>query len=311
MKKVQIYSEEPLNSGENHFELDWFGQFKHPTVQEEFIYYCLKQKSPYYFVIIGFMIISWSFAEAIASLIYHEGTVAEYAFDAISFFLVFVAIITGTQLFVFASRKRESLFHSYVQVIFIFSLNFLLYVKISKQIEQGTLACIPADIVKMQESQQRQSERSSHGLLLTLPICPSSTSYISLLSFDMKVVMSAAPLLMTVILYEPRLYVIEICNLIMATLILYSIKASYFNFLPGGIAFIILSMIFYDLHRQRIQSFLTNIKLREILNERERNADAIHAMEMRHMIGNVAHDLKTVGSSLILFLLSPDIVFLR
>lgn len=53
--------------------------------------------------------------------------------------------------------------------------------------------------------------------------------------------------------------------------------------------------VLLDLHTHNVAAFLTSYKLREILLEKERNADRAAATEMRHMIGNVAHDLKTVS----------------
>lgn len=53
--------------------------------------------------------------------------------------------------------------------------------------------------------------------------------------------------------------------------------------------------IIVDLHIHNVASFLTSHQLRETLLEKERNADRVAATEMRHMIGNVAHDLKTVS----------------
>jgi hypothetical protein len=52
--------------------------------------------------------------------------------------------------------------------------------------------------------------------------------------------------------------------------------------------------LFLDLHIHNMAAFLTNDQLRRILEEKERNADKLASQEMRHMIGNVAHDLKTV-----------------
>lgn len=52
--------------------------------------------------------------------------------------------------------------------------------------------------------------------------------------------------------------------------------------------------VLLDLHLHHVAAFLTSYQLREILLEKERNADQAAAAEMRHMIGNVAHDLKTV-----------------
>jgi hypothetical protein len=49
-----------------------------------------------------------------------------------------------------------------------------------------------------------------------------------------------------------------------------------------------------ELKRQHYVLFLTNQKLQDILAEREKAADEANATEMRHLIGNLAHDLKTV-----------------
>eukprot|EP01040_Poterioochromonas_malhamensis_P005101 gene5101-biopygen855 len=48
-----------------------------------------------------------------------------------------------------------------------------------------------------------------------------------------------------------------------------------------------------QIHFQRVQSFLHQRKVQQLLEENQKNADANHAMEMRHMISNIAHDLKT------------------
>jgi hypothetical protein len=58
----------------------------------------------------------------------------------------------------------------------------------------------------------------------------------------------------------------------------------------------IVLILFHEMQCRRVKAFINYTFLIEMLAVRERNADAIHAMEMRHMIGNVAHDLKTVSS---------------
>ena len=50
-----------------------------------------------------------------------------------------------------------------------------------------------------------------------------------------------------------------------------------------------------DIHVQNVASFLTYHELKETLLEKERLTEQNNASEMRHMIGNVAHDLKTVS----------------
>eukprot|EP01031_Cornospumella_fuschlensis_P032188 gene32188-38932_t len=53
-----------------------------------------------------------------------------------------------------------------------------------------------------------------------------------------------------------------------------------------------LAMIFEN-YRYNKSLFLVTLRLRNTLKERDENADQVHATEMRHMIANVAHDLKT------------------
>ncbi len=55
------------------------------------------------------------------------------------------------------------------------------------------------------------------------------------------------------------------------------------------------AFILYDNQRQNMEVFLLTQKLSFLLSENERMAAETHATEMRHMIGNVAHDLKTVS----------------
>lgn len=66
-----------------------------------------------------------------------------------------------------------------------------------------------------------------------------------------------------------------------------------------------LVLILYDSSCHKLTLFYHYDNLRKTLAENERKADEIHATEMRHMIGNVAHDLKTV-SVLVFTLEYPD-----
>jgi hypothetical protein len=59
------------------------------------------------------------------------------------------------------------------------------------------------------------------------------------------------------------------------------------------LTFVITLIVDAQIHK--VQMFLTTRKLGDILEENERMALHNHAQEMRHMIANVAHDLKTVS----------------
>lgn len=54
-------------------------------------------------------------------------------------------------------------------------------------------------------------------------------------------------------------------------------------------------LIIIETRRQNLNAFFHNFLLNNALNENKMMADQIHANEMRHMIANVAHDLKTVS----------------
>lgn len=54
-------------------------------------------------------------------------------------------------------------------------------------------------------------------------------------------------------------------------------------------------IILYDNQRQNVSLFFVAEKLKFTLDENNRLADETHASELRHMIANVAHDLKTVS----------------
>lgn len=83
------------------------------------------------------------------------------------------------------------------------------------------------------------------------------------------------------------------------------ITSTFLIFLP-------LSLIFgLEIRRQNLSEYLIFQQLQELLATRERESDEKYALEMRHMIGNVAHDLKTVScpSTLIYYFLFFNFTF--
>ncbi len=66
--------------------------------------------------------------------------------------------------------------------------------------------------------------------------------------------------------------------------------------LTALIAFIPLAtLLLYENYRQKVALFLLTQSQKNLLEENERLAAETHANELRSMIGNVAHDLKTVS----------------
>jgi cellobiose-specific phosphotransferase system component IIA len=56
-----------------------------------------------------------------------------------------------------------------------------------------------------------------------------------------------------------------------------------------------------DLQIARIKSFLLFLRLNDLIEENDRLAKEFHSSEMRFLIANVAHDLKTVSRLLLYF----------
>ena len=61
---------------------------------------------------------------------------------------------------------------------------------------------------------------------------------------------------------------------------------------------IAVGLVLIDKSVRNIVIFLTTKKLKKLIVETEKSAEQAHAVEMRHMIANVAHDLKTVSITL-------------
>ncbi|RYH20408.1 hypothetical protein EON65_23500 [archaeon] len=70
------------------------------------------------------------------------------------------------------------------------------------------------------------------------------------------------------------------------------------------VVYIVTSLfIIAELKRQNYVMYFLDRRLQTMLREKERQTDEENATEMRHMIANVAHDLKTVSNSVLFVLL--------
>lgn len=274
------------------------------------------------------MILAWAIAETIASTwLYKEGLEAHNreeieCFGIISLILSLIGLGTCSFLCYSSIRGRsdDSLLPSYLQVVFVISISLLFILKTIKHIHLGSPPCLPTQlnlqklITDSLPSNIPLAQLEMIDNLLAIanlpPQCPPDNSIVSLISYEMILVMSFCPQILMAILFEPRLYLLLGCHLPTAGLVCYSIYSSYYALVPVSIAFIIIAFLLADLHYQRIQGFLDQRKMKQLLNENEKNADINHATEMRHMIGNVAHDLKTVSQPKKHFLKFPLLTFL-
>lgn len=100
----------------------------------------------------------------------------------------------------------------------------------------------------------------------------------------------------------PMISVDVIYKCLFATLTLYLtviiVSTSVQSLLLVGLWFVLILVIVRQTHYQKVSWFLLVKFLRESIVEAANYAEKTHANEMRHMIANVAHDLKTVGYSI-------------
>lgn len=120
---------------------------------------------------------------------------------------------------------------------------------------------------------------------------------------DTFLIMTMTPFLSVTILRETRIAVIGFCWLaIIASLSVCVIHLASFSSLTLLIIYVILSpMILVDILRSSYQQFYINQRLEKAIRDNEEMAAAERANEMRHMIANVAHDLKTVSLFFLVF----------
>jgi len=104
------------------------------------------------------------------------------------------------------------------------------------------------------------------------------------------------PVVFSVSLCESRLEWI-IMWIIFTSAVMITVSLMYDSNYTFSIVLWTLGVVFFviELHMQKLHLFLCQHNLKETLSENERTADEQYSTELRHMIGNVAHDLKTVS----------------
>lgn len=293
--------------------LDYFGRFRDAELQLQFIVSCRKQRSNFSYMVLTVMVLGWAITETIASTWFHDSdgdhkiTPDEQAYGILSLifsgFALFLGFILCTYSSLFPGIK-DNLIYSYLQAFFLIALNLVFIVKMIKQIIKGKdEECTPNIMQIVGDAMPTNLAATNLPLLENIlasanlqPTCPSSNSFFSVVTFDKLLVMCFCPQLILAIIYEPRLFLVFGCHFTAGSLLLASVDSSIYSVLPILIAFLIMTVLLTELHFQRVKSFLNQRKVQQLLEENERNADETHAMELRSMIGNVAHDLKTVSS---------------
>jgi len=272
--------------------LNWRLQFRDPQLQEEFFLFC----RPIMLVIITILgVLSFGFfisLNCILTLFYNQ-MVGEWLFSCLLFFCSSVYLITGLYLIYdclyiqsmrdkgIATEKKKAGMLSRIHM-----LNFLaLY---------GMGICSSLRTFFMEDC---QSYPTFVQRMLIGWHCGYDSSNIEGFTYPLLIIM---PLIIMLVSYE--IYVDLVLAGYILCIIAFCIYAAYvgdMNYVWSALGMsLAICATCVELHVFRVSNFLNHRKLRETLLENERMHEESKATELRHMIGNLAHDLKTPLSSL-------------
>lgn len=314
------------------FSLDYFGRFKDPKLQEEFIIACLEHRSTFSFLILSLSLLVWLLIENFLSPFHLSSSKVQGSVEIAVIVICVIVILLSIAIYVcsITSLTKNHLIHTYIQLFFGISINILFIVKIIEVIGRGGSSCLPSidhliehlqihvtpyiatsEITNVYEAIRKE--------LICLQCTQHASDFFTINSLAQVIMLSLCPQLLMVILHEPRLYLTFTSHFITGGLLIFTISVQGNLILPLGFMITAIAVVLYEIHIQRTQYFLNNRKLQDILNKNEKNALEIHAMEMRSMIGNVAHDLKTVRALLQIlesssnkrFLIASSIIYER
>ena len=253
-----------INEGNIHWDI--FGQFSDPVLQQKFMNHSMERKSVTLSVFTGIILSLWIGLELVLDL----GGI-NHILGYIILALVLITTVAGLSLMNVAISTQQG-WHAFIQGVFIVSLHL-------------------AVTMKIVEKALRTED------LLGMDVC------ISIGSQRTECILANASIILMSIMYEPRFYLVCTCTLLTELGLTFSHGLSAEIIFPELVRLVVLLIFFHQMQNRRLHAFLNHTLLSEMLDEREMNADAAHALEMRHMIGNVAHDLKTVR----MFLMNPCI----
>ena len=125
---------------------------------------------------------------------------------------------------------------------------------------------------------------------------------VPLFPMDSAFVAMSVPIILVVIMKEKRLRVVLCCWVIVVFSLVYSsIVVKSIQSIPIVVGYVCLSVLLI-IDGIMVQALALKLikQVKESMEERQRLADTLKTSEMKDVIGNVAHDLKTVSSYSIL-----------
>ncbi len=256
--------------------LDIFGRFIDQQLQEEFVLHCLDQRSKITLATMTFIILAWSSIETF-TILQDENPTDDLIFSTISIILTIIGFILVSVLTFSPLKFENQFFYSYCQTLLLICLNFLFMNKAIRKILLGTNFCIPDAynstklVLKYLSPEVSDADvETLHRILdyVHLPIaCSPVNSYYYLANNTTIKIMSMTFQILTALISEPRLSLLWTCYLPTVGLILFMDYSSFFSLIPLLVGFIAVAFLHGELHYQRVQSFLRQKRIQQLLDE--------------------------------------------
>lgn len=245
-------------------QIDWFGRFRDPQIQEEFLSYCDLQEVPFCFFLFTGAFIAWSLIDILSFISYGSEIGWEFLTEElISFLLTISGSVVSCSLLSVSKHPQQhtTLGISRQWTKFWFNLFFstLFIMKVMKY-----FLFLP-----------NSTTSPAHFTLILMAPC--TLSYLPFL------------------LNQSQLCCV-FGNFLLGLVISFSFRP-FWNIFPLIFFQILMFTFIYHFHIDRLNGFIyyryAGLYFKE---KREANEKMKENMEIRRMIGNVAHDLKTVSA---------------
>lgn len=259
-------------------KLDWRLKFKEKELQEEFVEYCKYKKLTMFLFFVGFVFCCIMTPANIATY-HYDASITEFAYTTLNS-AVFFAMGSTACLIAYIQIVEKTILDSYIthfQTIFIVATTLL-------------AISIPAVNVII-------SDCSRYPSIIQALLIGWHCDKNYIMPMDTLPFYVINPILNVLALNEARVDLILISLILSNTA--YFVYSIILNDPHNAIIIlgwtVITGVITIDLHIFKIIGFLNHKYLEETLVDNERMAEETRINELRHMIGNVAHDLKTVS----------------
>lgn len=286
-----------LNESEDEYirrHMNIFTQFKDPTIRQEYITFAgfRKSTSLFFFVNTFFTVI---LLHAISSAIKYQQSENCYAklnvLSYLSLICTALTVFAGWML-LYCQHYGHQIEHNLMIRIctpYRHYLQYLFYV--------SAVLCYSFRII--QRTYTGQCPAHLGYLMNTWNCNPYGDS--NAFPTESMVILMLIPFTFTTIMRETRMDVLLLSWFISSTaLIICAVKLGSAMGLPVVLPYVVFSLfIIIDISSQNLHMFFINRKLREMMEANERMAEQVKQNELRSMIANVAHDLKTVSATLV------------